>query len=175
MGKVLKRLQLQFFLILWIVYSGVKAAPYSSKFFCYFTFLCKKIHCLECMDGTKFKSLIGETSILFTLNLILSDKRVMTLETINQSLHTHRRRQAVLDEPFLKILSILFLFIYLEYGRTCRDIGCLPREVCVMSYDTCSFNQQEGTNCGRYPTCTKADKIQQPPSQSAGKRRHFRH
>lgn len=43
----------------------------------------------------------------------------------------------------------------IEYGRTCKDIGCLPREVCVMAYESCSFSQQENVSCGRYPTCKK--------------------
>lgn len=57
---------------------------------------------------------------------------------------------------------MFFLYIFIEYGRSCKDIGCLPRETCVMSYDTCSFNQQEGTNCGRYPTCQKRTDLQTP-------------
>jgi hypothetical protein len=57
---------------------------------------------------------------------------------------------------------MFFLYIFIEYGRTCKDIGCLPRETCVMAYDTCSFNQQEGTNCGRYPTCQKRTDMQTP-------------
>lgn len=47
-----------------------------------------------------------------------------------------------------------------EYGRSCKDIGCLPREVCVMAYDSCSFNQQENVSCGRYPTCKKVTDVQ---------------
>ncbi|XP_070506677.1 nuclear pore complex protein DDB_G0274915 [Chironomus tepperi] len=70
----------------------------------------------------------------------------------------------------LQLQTFLILWIiysvngapYSKYGRTCKDIGCLPRETCVMSYDTCSFNQQEGTNCGRYPTCQKRTDMQTP-------------
>lgn len=46
-------------------------------------------------------------------------------------------------------------FFSAEYGRTCKDIGCLPRETCVMAYESCSFSQQENVSCGRYPTCKK--------------------
>ena len=64
--------------------------------------------------------------------------------------------------PRIILKYMFFLYIFIEYGRTCKDIGCLPRETCVMSYDTCSFNQQEGTNCGRYPTCQKRTDMQTP-------------
>ena len=52
-------------------------------------------------------------------------------------------------------LILSFAFVFLEYGRSCKDIGCLPREVCIMAYESCSFGQQENSNCGRYPTCKK--------------------
>lgn len=58
-----------------------------------------------------------------------------------------------------------------EYGRTCRDIGCLPREVCVMAYDTCSFSQQEGTNCGRFPKCQARVDTPPQPQQNSGEAR----
>lgn len=76
---------------------------------------------------------------------------------------------------FLRALTIRsrtrFLFLSLsaatEYGRTCKDIGCLPREVCVMAYESCSFNQQENVSCGRYPTCKK-NQDGQAMQQNAG-------
>lgn len=71
-------------------------------------------------------------------------------------------------------VCIMYICVYfcnvrarIEYGRNCKDIGCLPRETCVMAYDSCSFNQQEGTNCGRYPTCQKRTDMQTP--QQTGK------
>jgi len=62
--------------------------------------------------------------------------------------------------PLQALLVLLVIFSangapYSKYGRTCKDIGCLPREVCVMAYESCSFNQQENVSCGRYPTCKK--------------------
>lgn len=45
--------------------------------------------------------------------------------------------------------------------------GCLPREVCVMAYESCSFNQQENVSCGRYPTCKK-NTDQQGTQQNSG-------
>ncbi|CAO1388983.1 unnamed protein product [Diamesa tonsa] len=63
----------------------------------------------------------------------------------------------------LQLQGVLLLWIicaangapYSKYGRSCKDIGCLPREVCIMAYESCSFGQQENSNCGRYPTCKK--------------------
>lgn len=43
----------------------------------------------------------------------------------------------------------------LEYGRGCADIGCLPTEECVLTSDSCSYNQRDGKDCGSYPTCKK--------------------
>uniref|UniRef100_U5EPL1 Putative secreted mucin n=1 Tax=Corethrella appendiculata TaxID=1370023 RepID=U5EPL1_9DIPT len=45
---------------------------------------------------------------------------------------------------------------YSKYGRQCSDIGCLSSQVCVMAYDSCSYNQRDGKECGRYPTCKKS-------------------
>lgn len=57
------------------------------------------------------------------------------------------------------ILQLLFTIAvplpYNKYGRQCSDIGCLSSQVCVMAYDSCSLNQREGNECGRYPTCKK--------------------
>lgn len=57
------------------------------------------------------------------------------------------------------ILQLLFTIAvplpYNKYGRQCTDIGCLSTQVCVMAYDSCSLNQREGNDCGRYPTCKK--------------------
>lgn len=64
-------------------------------------------------------------------------------------------------------LILSFAFVFLEYGRSCKDIGCLPREVCIMAYESCSFGQQENSNCGRYPTCKK-NTDQAATQQNAG-------
>lgn len=57
------------------------------------------------------------------------------------------------------VLQLLFTIAvplpYNKYGRQCSDIGCLSSQVCVMAYDSCSLNQREGNECGRYPTCKK--------------------
>lgn len=57
------------------------------------------------------------------------------------------------------ILQLLFTIAvplpYNKYGRQCTDIGCLSTQVCVMAYDSCSLNQREGNECGRYPTCKR--------------------
>lgn len=42
-----------------------------------------------------------------------------------------------------------------EYGRGCADIGCLPTEECVITSDSCSYNQRDGKDCGNYPTCKR--------------------
>lgn len=44
---------------------------------------------------------------------------------------------------------------FTEYGRTCKDIGCLPSQVCTMTADSCSYSQRDGKDCGSYPTCMK--------------------
>lgn len=49
----------------------------------------------------------------------------------------------------------MFFRFLLEYGRSCKDIGCLPSETCQMSFDTCSYSQTEGKECGGYPTCKR--------------------
>jgi hypothetical protein len=72
------------------------------------------------------------------------------------------KQKLMMFYPRIILKYMFFLYIFIEYGRTCKDIGCLPRETCVMAYDTCSFNQQEGTNCGRYPTCQKRTDMQTP-------------
>ena len=51
--------------------------------------------------------------------------------------------------------NVKCLRIFSEYGRSCKDIGCLPSEVCAMAQDTCSYSQREGKECGLYPTCKK--------------------
>jgi len=43
---------------------------------------------------------------------------------------------------------------YSKYGRSCKDIGCLSNEVCVMETDPCSYYQRQN-ECGSYPTCKK--------------------
>lgn len=47
-------------------------------------------------------------------------------------------------------------FFSAEYGRTCKDIGCLPSETCVIAQDSCSWGQQDGKECGNFPTCKKS-------------------
>lgn len=42
-----------------------------------------------------------------------------------------------------------------EYGRTCKDIGCPPSEMCTMAVESCSYSQREGKDCGSYPTCSR--------------------
>ncbi|XP_023031162.1 probable glycoprotein hormone G-protein coupled receptor isoform X3 [Drosophila willistoni] len=44
---------------------------------------------------------------------------------------------------------------YSKYGRGCGDIGCLPTEECVISSDSCSYNQRDGKDCGSFPTCKR--------------------
>lgn len=44
---------------------------------------------------------------------------------------------------------------FIEYGRSCKDIGCLPSEVCQMTQDSCSYGQRDGKDCGSYPTCKR--------------------
>ncbi|XP_052850302.1 protein FAM98B isoform X3 [Drosophila gunungcola] len=44
---------------------------------------------------------------------------------------------------------------YSKYGRGCGDIGCLPTEECVITSDSCSYNQRDGKDCGNYPTCKR--------------------
>jgi len=67
---------------------------------------------------------------------------------------------------------ILFLGIilsanaYSKYGRSCKDIGCLPSEVCAMAYDSCSYSQRDGKDCGNYPTCKKSGNVGSSPGAS---------
>ncbi|KAK2578753.1 hypothetical protein KPH14_012279 [Odynerus spinipes] len=60
------------------------------------------------------------------------------------------------------VLTVLFLVFsvpdvasYNKYGRSCKDIGCLSSEVCVMAEDPCTIYTQD--KCGRYPTCKKVN------------------
>lgn len=48
------------------------------------------------------------------------------------------------------------ILFFTEYGRTCNDIGCPSTEVCVMTADSCNYGQQDGKECGRYPTCKRS-------------------
>lgn len=48
-----------------------------------------------------------------------------------------------------------FAFRIIEYGRSCKDIGCLPSETCILAQDSCSYHQTEGKECGSYPKCSK--------------------
>lgn len=54
-----------------------------------------------------------------------------------------------------KSSTTYFLHSLSEFGRSCKDIGCLPSEECTMSYASCSLRQQEGKDCGGYPTCMR--------------------
>lgn len=54
-----------------------------------------------------------------------------------------------------KIEAIFPFLTHTEYGRTCKDIGCLPSETCAMAYETCSYSQREGKDCGGFPTCKR--------------------
>lgn len=45
-------------------------------------------------------------------------------------------------------------FVFSEYGRNCKDIGCRSNEICVMVEDKCTYDSRD--NCGHYPTCTRA-------------------
>lgn len=62
------------------------------------------------------------------------------------------------------------LFFCAEYGRTCKDIGCLPSETCVITQDSCSWGQQDGKECGNFPTCKKSSTMN--GNSSPGKQ-HF--
>lgn len=53
-----------------------------------------------------------------------------------------------------------------EYGRTCSDIGCLSSETCVMAHDSCSYNERENKDCGRYPTCKKSGAAGSSPGRT---------
>ena len=58
-----------------------------------------------------------------------------------------------------------FSFCHAEYGRTCKDIGCLPSETCIIASDSCSWSQQEGKECGTYPTCKKSSTVNNSPGK----------
>ncbi|XP_003698427.2 uncharacterized protein LOC100869201 [Apis florea] len=61
---------------------------------------------------------------------------------------------SVILGTILLISSIPDAASFSKYGRTCKDIGCMRDEVCVMAEDPCSIYQRD--NCGRYPTCMKS-------------------
>lgn len=54
---------------------------------------------------------------------------------------------------------------HVEYGRSCKDIGCRPSETCVISHDSCSWNQQDGKECGSYPTCKRSTNTNTSPGK----------
>lgn len=64
-----------------------------------------------------------------------------------------------------RVLGTLFA----EYGRTCKDIGCLPSEVCSMAVEQCSYAQRDGKDCGSYPTCMRNPNGGGGGSQSPGR------
>lgn len=68
--------------------------------------------------------------------------------------HTHKFFHYYYFHSFSYVSRFSFR-IFLEYGRGCQDIGCLPSEVCVMSQDACNLGQRDGKDCGTYPTCKK--------------------
>ncbi|XP_017869337.1 PREDICTED: interleukin enhancer-binding factor 3 isoform X2 [Drosophila arizonae] len=53
------------------------------------------------------------------------------------------------------MLQLSHVAAYSKYGRGCADIGCLPTEECVITSDSCSYNQRDGKDCGSYPTCKR--------------------
>ncbi|RVE44726.1 hypothetical protein evm_010630 [Chilo suppressalis] len=53
---------------------------------------------------------------------------------------------------------VLYADGFSKYGRSCKDIGCLNSEVCVLAEDQCSFGQT--SNCGTYPTCKKKSQVE---------------
>ncbi|XP_043867022.1 uncharacterized protein LOC6586273 isoform X4 [Drosophila mojavensis] len=53
------------------------------------------------------------------------------------------------------MLQLSHVDAYSKYGRGCADIGCLPTEECVITSDSCSYNQRDGKDCGSYPTCKR--------------------
>lgn len=54
---------------------------------------------------------------------------------------------------------------HIEYGRSCKDIGCRPSETCVISHDSCSWPQQENKDCGSYPTCKRSTNMNNSPGK----------
>ncbi|KAG7210175.1 hypothetical protein KM043_011734 [Ampulex compressa] len=62
---------------------------------------------------------------------------------------------SVLLGAFLLITTIPDAASYSKYGRSCKDIRCLSDQVCVMTEDACQSDLD--TQCGRYPTCKKAN------------------
>lgn len=50
------------------------------------------------------------------------------------------------EKSFYKIISLFSLC--LEYGRTCKDIGCLDNEVCVMESKPCGYYDAQN-ECGQ--------------------------
>ncbi|XP_020818646.1 pro-resilin isoform X2 [Drosophila serrata] len=79
----------------------------------------------------------------------------------------------------LPILAVVFLAgcilhvdAYSKYGRGCGDIGCLPTEECIITSDSCSYNQRDGKDCGSYPTCKRRSgggggSVNSSPNQAA--------
>ncbi|XP_064556069.1 uncharacterized protein Mnr isoform X2 [Drosophila montana] len=53
------------------------------------------------------------------------------------------------------MLQLNHVDAYSKYGRGCADIGCLPTEECIITSDSCSYNQRDGKDCGNYPTCKR--------------------
>ncbi|XP_050346361.1 uncharacterized protein LOC126770820 isoform X2 [Nymphalis io] len=66
----------------------------------------------------------------------------------------------------LVVLSILYhVNGFSKYGRTCKDIGCLNSEVCVLAEDPCSYGR--ASDCGTYPTCKKKTQVEGSHSEPA--------
>ncbi|XP_048483028.1 translation initiation factor IF-2 isoform X2 [Plutella xylostella] len=66
---------------------------------------------------------------------------------------------------FIVCCLVLYADGFSKYGRSCRDIGCLNSEVCVLAEDTCSYGQT--SNCGTYPTCKKKSQVEGSHSEPA--------
>ncbi|KAI4485024.1 hypothetical protein M0802_012852 [Mischocyttarus mexicanus] len=54
----------------------------------------------------------------------------------------------------LVIFTIPDVSSFSKYGRSCKDIGCMRDEVCVVAEDPCTA-YTESDKCGLYPTCRK--------------------
>ncbi|XP_012545586.3 keratin, type I cytoskeletal 10 isoform X1 [Bombyx mori] len=92
--------------------------------------------------------------------LIIDDSYIMTKKHLIPTGKTRAKLQINMD---WKTAVLLFAIIYYadgysKYGRTCRDIGCLNSEVCVLAEDPCTFGHT--SNCGTYPTCKKKSLVE---------------
>ncbi|XP_073945221.1 uncharacterized protein isoform X2 [Choristoneura fumiferana] len=58
----------------------------------------------------------------------------------------------------LTLALVLYADGFSKYGRTCKDIGCLNSEVCVLADDPCPIGHTR--DCGTYPTCKKKTAVE---------------